>query len=429
MAGQLNAHGGLLLATLETPRRVGALPRAGTLLFACLVSLAAPGFSALACTIATEPYSSFDPAEYVFYGEVTGYTSSQRHCAEGSLRVCETSWGLVLRILEPIHLPSRDVREVELYSFGLESDCSRIVVSESEARQTPIGALMAVVAKELEESQPRPGRDRIALENWVGSVAFRMPAESRLSELARARFDYSSFDPAPAQDIRNFELRRDMLRLQNARSEAAVLEVLFRLLEWGLDPEEQDSAVRRIARKHLKSSSGRKQLESRIAESIALLDDSEPERQLNAALKRAREGSALHELLSGLMLIEQEEPAAALGWMKRSARHGFYPAYLHVGDFYNALHQDAEDEQKAAAYEQSSQEAYRSAATEARKAVSENEPLGFLVLGELYERGLAGLPQDARQAEELYCRFLEYPVGWYPMTRLSPPDHRCGVNK
>jgi hypothetical protein len=393
------------------------------------MSLAAPGFSALACTIVTEPYSSFDRAEYVFYGEVTGYASSMRHCQENPLAPCEASWGLVLRVVKPVHLPSPNVREVELYSFGLEPDCSRTILDESWTHKVPIGTLMAVAAKELPQSQPGPLRDRVALDNWLRSVAIRLPAASKISELARSRFDYSCYWITASHPIRDFEIRKDMLRIESANSEAYVLEILFRLVECDAYFAEENSVVRQVAHRYLKSSGARKQLEDRIAGTIALRDESDSDRQLDALLKRARERSPLYELLAGMALVDKKETDAGLQWMKRSAGHGFYPALLYVGDTYDELHADAleEDAQKADSYERSSLNAYKLAAEKAQRAVSENEPLGFLVLGELYERGLGGLRQDSRQAEQLYCRFLQYPDGWYPLTRKGDLGSvRCG---
>jgi len=423
-------HGRCLLPARKTPSQIHTLSRVGALLLISLMSLAAPGLSALACTIVTEPYSSFDRAEYVFYGEVTGYASSKQLCPENPLAPCDASWGLVLRVVKPVHLPSPNVKEVELYSFGMESDCSRTILDESWIHKVPIGTLMAVAAKELPQSQSGSPRDRIALDNdRLRSVAVRLPAESNISELARSRFDYSCYWDSANHPIRDFEIRKDMLRLESAKSEADVLEILFRLVECATYFDEEDSVVRQVARRYLKSSGARKRLEDRIAGTIALRDESDSDRQLDALLGRAREGSPLYELLAGIALLDKEKIDAGLQWMKRSADHGFYPALLYVGDTYDELHADAlaEDAQKADSYERSSLNAYELAAVKARRAVSENEPLGFLVLGELYERGLGGLRQDSKQAEQLYCRFLQYPDGWYPLTRNGDLGSvRCG---
>lgn len=60
---------------------------------------------------------------------------------------------MVLHVMKPVHLPNPNVKEVERYSFGLESDRSRTTVDESWIREVAIGTLMAVAAKELPQPQ------------------------------------------------------------------------------------------------------------------------------------------------------------------------------------------------------------------------------------------------------------------------------------
>ncbi len=152
---------------------------------AMALTLATAVTPAWACSFVLPPYEGFDRREYVFYGEVTGYTSvTPRNCARVDRNDCKPSWGVVLKVLQPVHMP-RKSSTVELFEFGLDASCGRLEVEEAEVRKVALGSRFKVVAREIEHAQAANADSSPALDgsDWVGaiavlSVAMRMSSHS-----------------------------------------------------------------------------------------------------------------------------------------------------------------------------------------------------------------------------------------------------------
>lgn len=206
-----------------------------------LAVLAGSGVPAWCCSVSSvlqEPYDTSNV--FGFYGEVTGHVSMRipecdRLPEPGR---CEPSWGLRLRVLEPLNSAARDLREVEYFEFGTGADCSARPTSQERVRNDyPVGSRVGLAARLLTWERPRPPRIRLtSLRPIAGEAIYTLPKGADLKSLAAAVFDYGRGNGAPGvlnprQDRSrvDFELWRDTLRLQESNSGREALAVLERM--------------------------------------------------------------------------------------------------------------------------------------------------------------------------------------------------------
>jgi len=175
-----------------------------------------------------------------FYGEVVGHVSMRiPGCEKVTYEdVCSPSWGLKIRILQPLNATARSAAEVEYFNFDTASDCMPRPVGQHKIESAyPVGTRIALAASLFAWDQPIPPRIRLtSLRPVIGEAIFIVPKDADLRALSAVAFDYAGALHgrrfALASDERahiNFEIWRDTLRVHEARSEAEALPVLLRM--------------------------------------------------------------------------------------------------------------------------------------------------------------------------------------------------------
>lgn len=179
-----------------------------------------------ACSMDIPRYKGFDPLEYVFYGRVIDYVSRD-------LRDGTKAWGLKLEIVDPLHTPTTGTRMVEVFRFFIDSPaCHTSGISEASAREVPLGTEYEVAAKPFSDSSS----DRVQLDvsAYSGAVLNAIPRGIDIATRHKFEADWSQIPP---QDFSKnggyspkFEIRKDVIRLENAPSPDEAKTVLVRLM-------------------------------------------------------------------------------------------------------------------------------------------------------------------------------------------------------
>lgn len=185
------------------------------------------------CTHNSTPIDRFDRSEYVLLGEVVGFVGPLH-----SARTEGPAWALQLRSRAIILAAKRPARYFQLLPTRLMSDCSMIGWEQNElATRYPIGSLVHVVALAANDLTPTcpaedirleagvKGNTRIAPATAASSVAngevgdYRRMLAERGTEQTGARICPPAF----------WELRKDLLRLELARTMVERRSILHRL--------------------------------------------------------------------------------------------------------------------------------------------------------------------------------------------------------
>jgi hypothetical protein len=204
------------------------------LFIGCWASVASP------CSVSSVLDAPFGSDTYGFYGEVIGHVAMQIPGCENvpEPERCAPSWGLRIRILEPLNVPARNLTEVEYFNFGTASDCgARPIPQDLVQSRYPLGTRIALAARLFTWDQPNPPRIRLTtLRPIVGEAIYTLPKNTNLRSLAAATPDYDGSKgeqqfliAAEDRSRRYFELWRDTLRLEKSTSESEALAILLRM--------------------------------------------------------------------------------------------------------------------------------------------------------------------------------------------------------
>ncbi|HZH30664.1 MAG TPA: hypothetical protein VEY11_07860 [Pyrinomonadaceae bacterium] len=241
------------------------------ILLACII---APAISR-GCSLAATPVKGFDPAEYIFTGEVVNIVGPFE-----SKKFKGKTWGLKVKVDEAIYLPKTPAGYFEVFPYELGADCLTGGTSKEKLEKYyPVGTKIKVIAKEAKLLPVSPSGGNIRLEDLPGSpgsVSRNNYEDGRLMASARPVFDYKNYrqvTPAdyvggfmPFLDARvrlpEFELRKDLLRLRNAKTESEKFRILERLLYY---PERWSLDFAKIAQDYVKEPATLKTLNDRRA--------------------------------------------------------------------------------------------------------------------------------------------------------------------
>ena len=261
--------------------RRAALP----ILFILIACVIAPRVS-LGCTLGVPPVKGFDPTEYVFTGEVTDIVGPFES-AEFEGR----AWGLKVKVDEAVYLPKTPRGSFEVFPYNLGADCSTVGVTKEELEKYyPVGSKVKVIAQEARLLKGRPGEGDMRLEiqpDSLGNVSRNYYEDGRTMTFAGSVFDYRSYRRVTVKDyvkdfmpfldahgkLPEFELRKDLLRLRNARARDERLSILERLVYY---PQCCDLDFAKILKDHLGNSKASKALTKR-REAWDKRDETEPE--------------------------------------------------------------------------------------------------------------------------------------------------------
>jgi hypothetical protein len=205
------------------------------LFIGCWANVATP------CSVSSVLDQPFSSDTYGFYGEVIGHVAMRIPGCENVPEPpdrCPPSWGLRIRILEPLNVPARNLTEVEYFNFKNAADCGAVPVAQAAVlRKYPVGTRIALAARLFTWDEPRPPRIRLtSLRPILGEAIHTLPKDGDLRTLAAPPFDYAGFIGGrgaliPIEDKSRlyFELWRDTLRLEKSTSESEALAILLRM--------------------------------------------------------------------------------------------------------------------------------------------------------------------------------------------------------
>ena len=215
------------------------------------------------CSLAVPPVKGFDPAEYIFTGEVLNIVGPFE-----SKKFQGKAWGLKVKVDEAVYLPKATASYFEVFPYELWADCSTAGTSREElGKYYPVGSKIKVIAKEAKLLPSKLSDGNIRLEDLpgsLGSVSRNYYEDGRQMTSTQSGFDYRNYKRVtPADYVRDFmpfldahgllpefELRKDLLRLRNAKSEAERVKILERLLYY---PECCDLDFLKIAKDYVKN--------------------------------------------------------------------------------------------------------------------------------------------------------------------------------
>lgn len=187
------------------------------------------------CSLAGKSLSGFDDSEYIFIGEIIGYT----HAVESS-ELGGKAFGLMVKPKENIYLPKTPKSYFEVFPVILWADCSLGGTQIEKLKSNfPLNSEVRVIAKEAKILANNLPDNNIRLEDRpdeLGSIVLNYENEKRMTS-NEAVFDYKTFkydmnnNSVSTYLLPNFEIRKDLFRLKNSRTQKEKTDVLNRLLD------------------------------------------------------------------------------------------------------------------------------------------------------------------------------------------------------
>jgi hypothetical protein len=198
--------------------------------------------AASACQLAMQPpLTAFDGSWYVVIGEVREIVGPVE-----SEDVVGGAFGLRVRITERLHSPEPTGSLVDVFEYNLTSACEALGIAPQELmRQYPPGTAVRVVARAasrlpVDPSSPRrleagPYNAHVLVgpiyageplsASLAGVYDFATPIDvDRYERIDAQRFNWLWYD-----GLVEFELAKELLRLDRARSDAETLPILRRI--------------------------------------------------------------------------------------------------------------------------------------------------------------------------------------------------------
>jgi hypothetical protein len=189
-----------------------------------------------ACMMGVAGLSRFDETEHVFIGEVIGHIDPVE-----TKSLVEPAAGLRVRPVEIIYAPKTPLMHYEVFLLHHTSWCAPTGHKIDDLKKWfPIGSEIRVVAKSA-MLVPRPetvARGDLPLEASYerrGSIGINKSPDGKRLSTKSSEFDYRSL-PREAEykephfaGLHNFEIRKDLLRLRLAKTQAERNEILERL--------------------------------------------------------------------------------------------------------------------------------------------------------------------------------------------------------
>lgn len=235
------------------------------------------------CTLAVNNLKDFDKSEYVFIGEVVGYTEPLE-----SKQFYGKSWGLIVKVKDAVNLPKTAKEFFEIFPYGLWADCS-IGGTKKEVLEKyyPINTEIRVIAKEAQYLTSVLPNGNIGLEERPGeltSIARNRYENGEQMTSVPSVFDYKNFDSPGPEDytesfmpfldgknfIPAFEIRKDLIRLKNSKNQAERMQILERIL---YAPSESDVSLFDVLKKYTASKAEFERLNCKLMFEIQGLSD------------------------------------------------------------------------------------------------------------------------------------------------------------
>jgi hypothetical protein len=235
---------------------------------------------ALGCKLAIDRTSNFDTAHYIFIGEVVEILESVIYESEG---IKTDAVGLKIKVSENVYSP-KSAAYFEVFPLRLTASCGLSSDAKQVRAHYPVGSQVRVVAKEATVFKNQPVNSIIRLETSIynrGSIA-RNDLNESLQTSAKTVYDYKGFvarqRTTAAEDalhdsnyyLPEFELRKDLFRLKETKSEDERTKILERLVFY---PHVSRISFPKIVRTYLKNQDKlvilEKQWEERLKEILS----------------------------------------------------------------------------------------------------------------------------------------------------------------
>ncbi|MCA1613171.1 MAG: hypothetical protein LC800_03235 [Acidobacteria bacterium] len=238
---------------------------------------AAPAGGSRRCSLSLKPIEKFDADEFVFTGKVAETVGPLKSKRSGEV------WGVLVDVDEKVHAPASLGARAEVFPYHLGADCSDVPWDKQElARFFPPGAKVRVIAVRSRVFKEPAADGAVRLDVYLydrGDLA-RNALDGAQMTSASTVYEYADFkkpegeqtdENEPLMDARwslpEFELRKDLLRLRRADSEAARVQVLERLAAY---PGEHNVDFAAIARGFVKDAQALAGLLKKREEAVAL---------------------------------------------------------------------------------------------------------------------------------------------------------------
>lgn len=197
--------------------------------------------AAFGCSLHIQPISDFDTAHYIFIGEIVEVIENVDYNSQG---ITDKAIGFKVKVSENIYSP-KQASYFEVFPLSLTASCGLVSDTKELREKYSVGSQVRVVAKEgkIFKNQPA-GNSTVRLETSIfnrGSFS-RNDLSENLRTSARTFYDYSSFvkkeftigvEHALLESnhyLPEFELRKDLLRLKESKSEDERIKILERLV-------------------------------------------------------------------------------------------------------------------------------------------------------------------------------------------------------
>jgi hypothetical protein len=387
------------------------------------------------CSIAVKPFEAVREEEFVFYGEVVGYSSTAiPFCRAADDRDCSKAWGLLVKVVEPIHLPKGSTPLIEVYEFGLGADCSSLPSSERRVRTVAVGTPVQVLGRALREKPETidAGKSKIDVSDWGGGSILPISRTKSLRKLTNHKHDYSCFFSYMNEAKgREFELRKDLWRLESAKSQASSAEIIARIARCGqysneLHSPEASSFIGRLVAKHLRDQRYVELVDREVRR--ARYNSSSDEVDRAVELEFANLGDPMFQVLLGERYEDEDKVEQAIQWYERAAGAGYLPARLYLFRMFTELSEQDDDPAIGRAFKR---KANRELNFIMRKAntLSDRDASTMFVLADLYWRGIGDVAEDRKLAASWACKAMAsdpkkaHPrISWIEFEKFSYPE-------
>lgn len=202
-------------------------------------------YNAFGCSLYLSPTTDFDTTHYIFIGNVIEEIKLVKYSSRGEKL---NFVGLKIKVSENIYSP-KPTTYFEVFPLSLTPGCALISDTKEIREHFPVGSQVRVVAKEADvflKNQPVES-SIIRLETSIynrGSIA-RNDLSENLRISAKSFYAYDSFSfevqqrttegeyvlSASNYYLPEFELRKDLLRLKETKSEDERTKILERLVK------------------------------------------------------------------------------------------------------------------------------------------------------------------------------------------------------
>lgn len=212
-----------------------------TFIFAVAILLIA---EVSACTPERRLLHEFDKDEFVFIGEVVGFTEPLVFNEEvAKLSSYQTKHakavGIMVKLGEAVNVPSSPLQHFEVFQFLSAGNCEPTGMSLAQVEKTyPIGSNIVVISKKASILPYILPNGNLRLEGTVtnGTLLFQNPASTDTLHVSAATWrNYSDFRLPARRESKHFyaiafEVRKELLRLRNATAINEKNDIIRRLL-------------------------------------------------------------------------------------------------------------------------------------------------------------------------------------------------------